>query len=296
MPMDPNYRPFHPNPSKPKFRPPAGAVDAHCHVFGQEAEFPYAPERKYTPCDASKTQLFALRDYLGFTRNAIVQASCHGNNNAALVDAIKHSGGKAKGVASVSNKITDSELTALNDAGILGTRFNFLPRLVDTSVPHSVLLETARRVVKLGWHVVVYFESQDLGTVEPFLKQISGTIVLDHMSVPDVKKGVEHEQWKRYLKLLDDNKNIWVKVTCPERISKDGPPYDDFLPFAKSLTERFTDRILWGTDWPHPNMTTHTPDDGALVDMIPKFAVTAAQQKALLVDNPMRLYWPEERR
>ncbi len=291
--MDAAYRPFHPSPSKPAFRPPAGAVDAHCHVFGPEARFPYAPERKYTPCDAPKEKLFALRDHLGFACNVIVQASCHGNDNAALVDALKSSAGRAKGVASVGAAVTDADLQAMDAAGVRGIRFNFLRRLVDTSTPHDVLLATARRVARLGWHVVVYFESQDLGIVEPFLKAIPTTIVLDHMSVPDVSKGIGHESWQRYLTLLDGNPNIWVKVTCPERLSMSGPPYDDFVPFARSLAERFTARVLWGTDWPHPNMTTHMPDDGALVDMIPKFATTPSIQKALLVDNPMRLYWSE---
>lgn len=288
--MDANYLPFHPNPSKPKFKPPAGAIDAHCHVFGPEAKFPYAPERKYTPCDAPKEKLFALRDFLGFERNVIVQASCHGSDNRALVDALKSSNGRAKGVAVVDADVTDAALKEMNDAGVLGVRFNFLPRLVSNS-PREVFIDIAKRVARLGWHVVVYFEAPLLESITPFLKAIPTTIVLDHMSVPDVTKGVDHPDFQNYLKLLDANKNIWVKVTCPERLSKAGPPYDDVIPYARALTERFTDRILWGTDWPHPNMTTHVPDDGQLVDMIPKFAPTAAQQKAMLVDNPGRLYW-----
>lgn len=294
--MDVNYLPFHPSPSKPKFQPPPGAIDAHCHVFGPRAKFPYAPERKYTPCDAPKEKLFELRDFLGFSRNVIVQASCHGNDNAALVDALKSSNGRAKGIASIGATTTDAALAALNEAGVRGIRFSFLRRLVDTSTPHELLLTTARRVAKFGWHIVIYFEAHDLDTIEPLLKAIPTQIVLDHMSVPDVSKGVGHDDWQRYLTLIDENKSIWVKVTCPERISKNGPPYEDFLPFARSLTEHFIDRILWGTDWPHPNMATHAPDDGALVDIIPKFAPTPTLQKILLVDNPMRLYWPEQRK
>src|SRR6187431_3392397 len=108
--MSAGYIPFHPNPSKPTFRPPPGAVDAHCHVFGPGAEFPFAPERKYTPCDASKQQLYALRDHLGFARNVVVQATCHGADNRAMVDALIHSGGKARGVAMVRLTVTDREL------------------------------------------------------------------------------------------------------------------------------------------------------------------------------------------
>jgi 2-pyrone-4,6-dicarboxylate lactonase len=288
--MDANYLPFHPNPSKPVYRPPAGAVDAHCHVFGPEARFPFAPERKYTPCDAPKEKLFALRDFLGFARNVIVQASCHGTDNRALVDALESSGGKARGVAVVGPDVSDAELKAMDRAGVRGVRFNFLPRLVDAT-PREAFIRIAERIKPLGWHTVVYFEMPTLDTMIPFLKALPTAIVLDHMSVPEVKKGVDAAGFQRYLALLDERTNIVVKVTCPERLSAIGPPYDDVIPFARALVERYPDRVLWGTDWPHPNMTTHVPDDGSLVDMIPKFAPSPARQKALLIDNPMRLYW-----
>jgi 2-pyrone-4,6-dicarboxylate lactonase len=288
--MDAHYIPFHPNPSKPRYAPPPGAVDAHCHVFGPETKFPFAPERKYTPCDAPKEKLFALRDFLGFDKNVVVQATCHGSDNRALVDALEKSGGKARGVAVVGMTVSDGELQALDRAGVRGIRFNFLPRLVDAT-PRDAFLALAERIKPLGWHTVVYFESVMLDSMTPFLEALPTTIVLDHMSVPDAKKGAGYADFQRYLALVEKQKKIWVKVTCPERISAKGPPYDDVIPFAQALVERIPDRVLWGTDWPHPNMATHMPDDGALVDMIPKFAATPAQQKALLVDNPMRLYW-----
>src|SRR5690348_16933862 len=122
---------WHSSPSKPSFKAPPGAVDAHCHVFGPGDQFPYAPERKYTPCDASATQLFALRDFLGFSRNVIVQATCHGADNRALVDALQRAQGKARGVATVYRSVTDGELKALDAAGVRGVRFNFVKRLVD---------------------------------------------------------------------------------------------------------------------------------------------------------------------
>ncbi len=288
--MDANYIPFHPNPSKPRFAAPAGAVDAHCHVFGPAARFPYAPERKYTPCDAPKEKLFALRDFLGFSRNVIVQASCHGTDNGALVDALEAADGRARGIAVVGPNVAAADLAAMDRAGVRGVRFNFLRRLVDSS-PKDQFIRIAERIAPLGWHTVVYFEAPDLAGMTPFLKALPTTIVLDHMSVPDVKKGADHPDFLAYIALLADNKNIWVKVTCPERLSVAGPPYDDVVPFARSLVERFPDRVIWGTDWPHPNMKKEAPDDGALVDMIPRIAPSAAQQKALLVDNPMRLYW-----
>ena len=288
--MDPNWIPYHPNHSKPKFKVPAGAVDAHCHVFGPADVFPYAPERKYTPWDAPKEKLFELRDYLGFERNVIVQATCHGRDNRALVDALKSSDDMARGVAVVGEDITEDELKDMDAAGVRAVRFNFLKRLVDDT-PKDVFRRITEKVTPLGWHIVVYFEAQDLEELTPFLTSLPATIVVDHMGRPEVDKGVDHPDFQRFLTLLTAHENIWVKATCPERLTKQGPPYDDVVAFGKTLVERFPDRVLWGTDWPHPNMKSHVPDDGALVDFIPRIAPTENLQRALLVDNPMRLYW-----
>ena len=288
--MDSDYLPFHPNPSKPTYVVPADAVDAHCHVFGPAAEFPFAPERKYTPCDASKQQLFDLRDHLGLSRNVIVQATCHGKNNDAMVDALRAAGDLTRGVAMVGPDITDDELRKLDEAGVRGVRFNFLKRLVDAT-PREVFMEIAERVVKIGWHCVVYFESQDLEDLQPFLTSLPGTIVVDHMGRPNVAKPLDDPHFTRFMNLMSVHANFWVKVSCPERLSVDGPPYNDVVPFARTLVDNFTDRVLWGTDWPHPNMKSHVPDEGHLIDIIPKIADSPEKQQALLVDNPTRLYW-----
>ena len=290
MAMSAGYIPFHPNPSKPKFRPPAGAVDAHCHVFGPEHKFPYAPERKYTPCDAPKEKLFQLRDFLGFDKNVIVQASCHSKDNRAMVDAIENSNGKAKGVAFVGEEVTADELKWMDRAGVKGVRFNFIKRLVDFT-PRDFLERIATRVAPMGWHVVVYFEMADLAELETFFTSLPTDVVVDHMGRPEVKKGLDHPDFQRFLRMMDKHENFWSKVSCPERLTVVGPPYDDVVPFARKIVESFPDRVLWGTDWPHPNMTKEAPDDGVLVDVIPKIAVTSAIQQKLLVDNPMRLYW-----
>ncbi|MEP3891940.1 MAG: amidohydrolase family protein [Hellea sp.] len=284
-------RDVHASPKVPAFKVPDGAVDAHCHVFGPSDKFPYSPIRKYTPVDAPTKKLFALRDHLGFDKNVLVQASCHGKNNDAMVDCLERSNGKARGVAIVDPAISDAELQALDSAGVRGVRFNFLKRLVDPT-PKSEYLKIAKRVAKMGWHVVVYFEVEELEEITPFLESIPTIVVIDHMGRPDVSLGAEDKQFNRFVKLISDNANFWVKVSCPERLSVEGPPYDDVVPFARTLVERFPDRVLWGTDWPHPNMKTHTPDDGLLVDRIPHIAPTAELQRKLLVSNPMNLYWP----
>jgi 2-pyrone-4,6-dicarboxylate lactonase len=301
--MTPGWLCFHPDPSRPRFEVPAGAVDAHCHVFGPGAEFPYAPQRKYTPCDASRHQLFALRDRLGFARNVVVQATCHGADNRALVDALQNSDGKARGVATVQRSVSDAELQSLHAAGVRGVRFNFVKRLVDFT-PKEELLEIATRIAPLGWHVVVYFEAVDLPELWSFFTALPTTVVVDHMGRPDVSRPVDGPEFSLFMKLMHEHPNVWSKVSCPERLSLTGPAaldgernaYNDVVPFAKRLVDTFPDRVLWGTDWPHPNLKQHMPDDGLLVDFIPRIATTAELQRKLLVDNPMRLYWPEEAR
>ncbi|MDO8773040.1 MAG: amidohydrolase family protein [Burkholderiaceae bacterium] len=294
----PGWLDWYTGPSKPRFQLPPGSVDAHCHVFGPGAQFPYAPERKYTPCDASKDQLFALRDHLGFDKNVIVQATCHGSDNRALVDALKASNNKARGVATVKRDVTDAELQDMHAAGVRGTRFNFVKRLADFT-PREVLLEIANRIAPLGWHVVVYFEAQDLPELYDFFTALPTTVVVDHMGRPDVSKAVDGPEFALFVKMMREHGNIWSKVSCPERLSVTGPKalngeqhaYQDVVPFAKHLVETFPDRVLWGTDWPHPNLKDHMPDDGLLVDFIPQIATTPELQRKLLVDNPTRLYW-----
>lgn len=291
FPMDRDWLPFHPAPRRPRFVPPRGSVDAHCHVFGPGARFPYAAQRRYTPCDAPKTKLWGLRDYLGFERNVIVQATCHGADNRALVNALQSSGGRARGVATVTSGVNDAELAALDAAGVRGVRFNFVKRLVDTT-PREVLLQTAQRIAPLGWHVVIYFEAAELPELYDFIASLPTTVVVDHMGRPDVTRPVDGPEFELFVRLLREHPDIWSKVSCPDRLSQSGPPeYDDVVPFARRLVESFPQRVLWGTDWPHPNLKSHMPDDGALVDFIPKVAPTAQLQRQLLIDNPMRLYW-----
>jgi len=291
--MDPDWLVFDPSPSKPNLVLPRGAVDAHCHVFGPGDEFPYAPERKYTPGDAGKEQLFALRDHLGFSRNVIVQATCHGSDNRAMVDALVHAKGQARGVATVRRDVSANELSELHDAGVRGVRFNYVRRLVDPK-PDHYYLEIVEKIAPLGWHVVIYFEASDLKEKWDFFNAIETDLVVDHMGRPDVSKFVDGPEFGQFLRFMEENPRVWTKVTCPERLTKTGPPhYDDVVPFAKRVVDAFPDRVLWGTDWPHPNLKSHMPDDGRLVDFIARIATTKERQDKLLVDNPTRLYWGE---
>jgi 2-pyrone-4,6-dicarboxylate lactonase len=231
----------------------------------------------------------------------IVQATCHGADNSALLDALRHSGGRARGVVTVKRSVTDEQLRDMDAAGVRAVRFNFVKRLVDFT-PKDELMEIAARIAPLGWHVVIYFEAVDLPELWEFFTALPTTVVVDHMGRPDVTKPLDGEEFELFVKFMRDHPNVWSKVSCPERLSVTGPPalngernaYRDVVPFARRIVETFSDRVLWGTDWPHPNLKNHMPDDGLLVDFIPHIAVTPELQSKLLVDNPMRLYWPEE--
>ena len=197
-------------------------------------------------------------------------------------------------MATVQQTVTDEELQSLHRAGVRAVRFNFLKRLVDT-LSHDVLARLAERIAPLGWHTVIYFEAAELPQLYGFFTSLPGTVVVDHIGRPDVSRAVDGAEFELFVKLLAGNGNFYTKISCPERLSKSGPPaYADVVPFAKRVVETFPERVIWGTDWPHPNMKSHMPDDGKLVDFIPKIAVTPELRQKLLVDNPMKLYWPEE--
>ena len=282
---------WHPAPSKPRYVPPPGAVDAHCHVFGPMALHPFSAKAKYLPEDAGPEMLFALRDHLGFARNVIVQASCHGTDNAATLDAIAKSGGKARGVAVVDPAISEEELAALHAGGMRGIRFNFLKRLVDDA-PKDKFLEVARRL-PAGWHVVIYFEADILAELRAFMDAIPVQLVIDLMGRPDVTQGPAGPDMRAFRALLDSRPDIHFKPTCPDRLDPTGDPWNTFAEAVRPLVEDYPDRCVWGTDWPHPNMQDNVPDDGHLVDMIPRIAPTEALQRKLLIDNPNALYWAD---
>ena len=282
---------WHAAPSKPRYTPPPGAIDAHCHVFGPMALHPFSVHAKYLPEDAGPDMLFALRDHLGFAKNVIVQASCHGTDNSATLAAIARSDGKARGVAVVDPAITEADLTALHQGGIRGIRFNFLKRLVDDA-PKDKFLEVAARLPK-GWHVVIYFEADILEQLRSFMDAIRVPLVIDHMGRPDVSQGPDGPDMKAFRALLDARPDIHFKATCPDRLDPSGDPWNQFAAAVAPLVADYPARALWGTDWPHPNMDKAVPDDGHLVDMIPRIAPTLALQQALLIDNPTALYWAD---
>ena len=280
-------RTFDPSPTRPAIRLPRGACDAHCHIFGPRARFPFDPRAPFFPGDAPKKALFALHEWLGIERCVIVQSTCHGFDNAVVADAIAAKDGSYLGVALAPTTITRAELRQLDAQGFRALRFNFMKHLGQPT-PIEPIIALTPTLADLGWHLQVHFQSTLIDELVPGLLRSAVPVVIDHMGRVDASLGLAQEPFQTLMRLLDDSR-IWVKVSGADRVSRNGPPYADALPFARTLVERFGDRTLWGTDWPHPN-TAVAPDDGVLTDAISQMAPTAAQQQALLVDNPQRLY------
>jgi 2-pyrone-4,6-dicarboxylate lactonase len=285
----PTCKPPDPNTRKPAFRPPAGACDAHCHIFGPADRYPYAADRTYTPPDAPLSRFKELQATLGLTRAVLVNASCHGRDNTVIVDAIAQSGGRYRGVANADDSFTEREFQTLHAQGFRGARFNFVKHL--GGVPDMGEFERVlARIGPLGWHVDLHFDAADLLQFEPMLSGLKLPFIIDHMGRVPTAAGLEQPPFQQLLKLARNLPNCWVKISGSERISSAGPPFTDAVPFAQALIAAAPERILWGTDWPHPNITRQMPNDGDLVDLIPLMMPDALMQRRILVDNPHRLY------
>jgi predicted TIM-barrel fold metal-dependent hydrolase len=287
--MERTIAPPHPDPHPPRaFTPPPGACDAHCHVFGPADRFPFSPARSYTPPDAGVADLARLHERLGLSRAVLVQASCHGTDNAALLDALRCGKGRYAGVAMIDDATSDGEIDELHDAGVRGTRVNFVAHL-GGAPDLDRFSRTVARVAPRGWHIVCHFDAADLPTYAGLLDRMPCPYVIDHMARVDATAGLGQEPFRALLRLLADDR-CWVKVSGAERLTAAGPPpYDDVVPYARALVAVAPDRVLWGTDWPHPNVR-HMPDDGDLVDLLADFAPDDATRDRILVANPERLY------
>ncbi|MDE1165200.1 MAG: amidohydrolase family protein [Pseudomonas sp.] len=276
------------HPVRPQLTLPQGAWDAHCHVFGPAAQFPYAADRSYTPPDAPYEQLRALHDYLGFSRGVIVQASCHGSDNSAMLDAIARSEGRYRGVAIVDGSESDAQLAALHAGGVRAVRFNFVAHL-GGAPDLDVFDQTVDRLADLGWHVVLHLDAQDIFTYAERLQRIPVPFIIDHMGRIKAQDGLQQPAFQALLELMQ-NPLAWVKVCGAERVSAGRRPFEDAIPFAERLIQAAPERVLWGTDWPHPNISKDMPNDGALVDLMAAFCADPALRQKLLVDNPLKLY------
>ena len=277
-----------PNTKTPSYKAPPGACDAHCHIFGPAARYPYSPKRSYTPFDAGLDDFKKVHAVMGMERAVIVNASLYDTDARVVLDAMAQSAGRYRTVLNVDDSVSDAELAALHRAGARGCRFNFVKHL--GGFPDMAVFDrTMRRIAKLGWHVDLHFDAKDLPDFYDLLKNLPVPYLIDHMGRVQAKNGLEQQPFKVLVDLLRRDPKCHVKICGADRVSNTGAPFLDAVPFAQRLVENASERILWGSDWPHPNVQT-MPNDGDLVNLIPLFAPAAATQKQILVDNPQRLY------
>jgi 2-pyrone-4,6-dicarboxylate lactonase len=285
-PADPPY--WMAKPSKPRLTLPPRACDAHVHVFGPRARFPFAAGRSYTPSDATKEMLFKLHEQLGIQHCVIVQPACHGTDNSVTADAVAATGGAYKGVALVPTAIAGPELRRLAAAGLCGARFHYMEHLGGGPGIEEAMA-FGRRLADIGWHLQIHMDGGRIAELAPAIRRSPVPVMIDHIGRVDASLGLDQPAFRALLALMQDE-NVWIKVSGTDRITRQGPPYGDAMPFARKLVAEFGDRVVWGTDWPHPNHAPPVVDDGLLVDLLAEIAPGDAARQALLVDNPQRFY------
>jgi 2-pyrone-4,6-dicarboxylate lactonase len=277
---------YHNNPTEPKLKLPPGSCDAHFHVFGPQAKFPFDDKAPYRPADAPKDVLIDRHMFLGIERGVVVQSAAHGFDNSAAADLLADKKGSYVGIALTPVNVDMSRLKQLHEQGFRGVRFNYFQQL-GGGPPIAEVMKLSAKLASLGWHLQLHLDCAVISNMATELKFSAVPVVIDHMGRVDASRGLDQTGFVNLLKLLED-KRFWVKVSGLERASRVGAPYNDAVPFARKLVAQCGERSLWGSDWPHPNLDG-IPDDGLLVDLIAEFA-DEKQRQALLVDNPMKLY------
>lgn len=275
-----------PDPRPPKFAMPAHACDCHAHVLGPPDKYPYVSNRSYTPPTALLEDYQALHRVLGIERAVIVQPSVHGTDNAVTLEGIAGYGPNARGVAVVDSDVSERELQRLHDGGIRGVRLNLL---FGGGVGLDALEPLAQRIASMGWHVQLLLDARDLVELAPRLGKVGVPLVVDHMGHMKTSHGMGHPGFQALLGLVREGV-CWVKLSGNYRISSNGSPYSDAIPFARALIEAAPQHMVWGTDWPHPALSEFMPNDGDLLDALDDYAPEADLKQAILVDNPGTLY------
>lgn len=288
----PTYADPDPDPLPPRTTAPAGACDAHAHVFGPHSEYPTSPERGYNPPRAPLEDLQRLHGILGIERCVLTQPSAYGTDNRAMLDAVARGGEGWRAVVAVGSDVTDEELQRLHESGARGVRLNMVDPGGMPLGSFAEVEELARRIEPLGWHVEVLIHVDDYPDMSGTLGRLPVPVVSAHLGYMKTSQGVDHPGFRDYLALLRDG-NFWVKLSGPYRISaRTAQPYDDTIPFAHALVEAAPNRVLWGSDWPHVifNPSHQMPNDGPLFDHIFDWAPDEEMRRRIFVDNPAELY------
>ena len=281
-------------PSRPKHAPPPGACDTHCHVFGPADKFPYAADRSYTPPDAPLDKYLAMLATVGMSRGVLVQGSAHGADNSAMLDALSREPTRLRGVAVADETVPTAELKRWHALGVRGLRFNHFFRDGQLHYRGGITLEAARKLApvmqELGWHLQLWIDVKDLPDTIPILKAIGLPVVIDHMGRTDARAGIGTPGFQSLLRLIGDG-GCWVKVSGAHRLSERAPDYPDARPFYEALVRANPERLVWGSDWPHPRMDEALmPDAGRLYDLFHDWTSDAETRQRILVTNPVRLY------
>lgn len=288
MSATPTCPPPDPNPQKPVYVPPQGSINSHCHIFGPASIFPYASKRTYTPPDAPVEAFQKLQDHLGLHRAIIVQGACHGYNHDALLNALQFGKGNYRGVALVDPSMKKEEVAGWDEAGICGARLNFMAHT--GGGPSTEAVESVLSLIRpFGWHLAIHVSGSGLVDVADFIRRLDLPVVIDHIARVDIREGFEGEAFQTLLRLLDTG-HVWVKLSGTDRISIQPPPLTDAVALARRVAEHAPERILWGNDWPHPNIKNFMPNDGALVDLIPEIAPSETTRQKMLVYNPEKFF------
>ncbi|MGH6790546.1 MAG: amidohydrolase family protein [Pseudolabrys sp.] len=284
-----------PQPKKPRALPPPGAWDTHAHIFGPADKFPYAPGRGYTPPDAPVEKFVALLDHLGCARGLIVQGNAHGYDNRVLLDALARYPQRLRGIAITDTRIKPEELRGWNKLGMRGLRFHLLAN--KAGYIRGVGLETfevfRKTMRELGWAMQIYADHTIMLDAAATLREVSRemTVIVDHMLMVPAGLGINEPNFQALLKLVGEG-HVHVKVSAPYRLSTNFPDYPDARPFHEALVRANPERLMWGTDWPHPSIPAEImPDDGKLLDLFFDWTPDEKIRRQILVDTPARLFW-----
>ncbi|HZL39246.1 MAG TPA: amidohydrolase family protein [Pseudolabrys sp.] len=285
-------------PTPLSFEVPRGACDCHTHVFGPIEKFPFSSKRLYTPGDASIGDLEALHRAFHIDRVVVVHPSPYGADNAVTVDAVRKLGPRARGVAVIDDKTSDAELDDMRKAGIRGVRVNLESHgESDPAVAGTYLQQAAERVAPLGWHVQTYTNLSILAALHDTIMALPTTLVVDHFGRPKAAHGTAQPGFEQLLALLRSGK-VYVKISAPYRISLE-PHYPDAAPIARVMIDANPDRVVWGSDWPHPGAAKRDPaviepfrqeDNGEALNRLAGWTKDRTELQKILVDNPARLY------
>lgn len=275
-----------PEPRAPRLAAPAGTCDTHFHVFGPLDAFPYQPDRSYTPPAASVESFRRLQKTLGTSRCVIVQPSVYGTDNACTLEAMRRLGSGCRGVAVIDETFSEAQLESLHAVGIRGIRFNLLFR---GGTGLDSLERLAARIAPLGWHVQLLLDGRDLPGLSATLRALPVDIVVDHMGHAPASLGVAHPGNQALLDLVRGGR-CWVKLSGAYRISGETVPYADVAPLARALIAAGPERMVWGSDWPHPAITCPMPNDADLFDLVGDWTDDPAQRQKILAGNAAVLY------